>query len=502
MSFKTLARLAAPAVTLLAAAGLLRKTIGYGLMGHDSYPLILTSSVASPGDVLSQLSQRLMDGRYPDAFYRPLLGLTIGVDRALWGLEPWGYQVTSALAFAACALSLVALARRLAGPSAWGAPLVAALVFTLHPRHFEILPAPSRRAEVLCCTFMLLALWAQLAPRRLELGRPGIAPALLTLLAIASKETAFGLPLLVGAGVLACSPHASLLGRIRQALAFSVPHLLAAAGLLAVRWSVIGGLGGHGETSLGQAAASLPQSLLAVVAGVVLPVSPLREVEGRALAAAVLVAGAAALLLRAWSRAEPIAEDPAGASAVRTMGVALVWLGLIVLIQAAAGLVAAWHLLIPAAGWALLCGAALTYLAAQARHGAGRLARGSAAVATLLLVVLLAWPARFSPLFYPYDEWERGTAASREFLTEAQRKIDEAPDGKVVRVSALPYWVVARPDRVSLEAAAVLAGYSVQAWAELRFPQRKITVSIGKSGSGRPGPDELWVRIAGYRDDL
>jgi len=502
MNRPTLVRLLAPAVVLAATAALLRKTIHYGLMGHDSYPLIVTSGVASLGDVLSQLTRQLMDGRYPDAFYRPLLSLSIGLDRALWGLDPAGYQVTNAVVFAGCALALVLLARRLAGPAAWGAPLVAALVFVLHARHFEVLPVPSRRAETLCCAFMLLALWAQLSPRRLAGGHAGFTPALLTLAAMASKETAFGLPLLVGVGVLACSPKPSLLGRIRQALAFSGPHLLVAVAWLAVRWSVIGGLGGHAPTSLRQIGANLSQALAGVVVGVALPVAPLREVPGRALAAAVLVAAAAALLIGAWSRRESEPDDPHARSAARAVGVALAWLALIVVTQAAAGLVSAWHLLIPAAGWALLCGAGVSHLARQARWGAGRPARWSAAAAVVLALALLVWPARYSPVFHAYDEWERGTAASREFLTEIERKIEETPDGKVIRVTKLPYWVPVHEGRVGVEGAAVLTDYSVQAWAELRFPRRRIVVKTSKSADERPGPDELWLRLAGFRDDL
>ena len=113
-----------------------------------------------------------MDGRYPHGhFYRPVTTLSFALDHAVWGLEPSGYHLTDLALLLACAIAVAALARRLLGPGV--GPLLAALLYALHPLHVETLPVAARRADTLAQLFTLIALLAaaRRAARRSERER-------------------------------------------------------------------------------------------------------------------------------------------------------------------------------------------------------------------------------------------------------------------------------------------------------------------------------------------
>ena len=128
-------------------------------LGWDTLPMIATSRVQGFGDFVGNFTEKMMDGRYPHGdFYRPMANLSLAWDWMWWGLDPFGYHLTGLLILAACSLALAALALRLFG-SRWVA-IFSALVFLLHPAHFEALPVAARRSDPLSLLFLLLALCA------------------------------------------------------------------------------------------------------------------------------------------------------------------------------------------------------------------------------------------------------------------------------------------------------------------------------------------------------
>ena len=251
-----------PATIIVAVVGaLFAQTRHVGLLGFDAYPIIAASRVQSLGDLLGTFTENLMDGRYPSEFYRPLVNLTFAWDHAVWGLDPFGYQLTNALLLAGCAWALWALLQRLLGPGGWLGAGVGLLVFLLSPLQFEVLPAAPRRAELMCCALMALALAWQLSPRLLRAPRQTAWPALATLLAIASKETGFVVPLLVLAAVCLYSERDTPAGRARHALAATVPHLAVAGLMFGLRLALLGGIGGHQSVTATGVAAVTPTAL-------------------------------------------------------------------------------------------------------------------------------------------------------------------------------------------------------------------------------------------------
>jgi Flp pilus assembly protein TadD len=100
----------------------------------------------------------------------PLTWLTLGLDYVLWGMNPFGYHLTSTLLHAATAATLYVVALRLlaratTGPSAVALRLGAAtvaLLFALHPLRVESVAWVTERRDVLSGLLFLLTILAYL----------------------------------------------------------------------------------------------------------------------------------------------------------------------------------------------------------------------------------------------------------------------------------------------------------------------------------------------------
>jgi len=469
----------------------------YALLGWDTYPIILTSRIQSLGDLLGTFTEELMDGRYTGHFYRPLLNATFALDYALWGIDPVGYQLTSIVLFAGSAGAFYLLSRRSLGSSATVGPLAALACFVLQPWPFEVLPVPARRGELLIILLMALALATQLAPRALARRRPPLLPAAFTLLAVAAKETAVILPLLAFVAVLLYTPQPRPLARARRALLAVIPHLVGVFIVLAARWGVLGGLGGHEQALMGVGLQRLGRAFGGMVRLLLLPQPAMQT----SLVAKGLLVGLSVVLLlgivmwiaRARQKRDQDESRPHCAAAAVLAGC---WLLAVGLMYAVAGRGESWYLLLPGVGVALLVGVLVERLARDLRSGAAVRSLVAAAALVLLLGVL-GWQARYSAAFCRYQEWERATSASRQFLDKLREGIALAEPPTLVIAPPLPMWAEPSKGRPHIRGGApTLTDYSVQAWAELTFPDRRVRVEFARPGGGqRPAPDEVLVLI-------
>ena len=94
--------------------------------------------------------------------WQPLAYLSYGLDHALWGMRPFGYHLTSALIHSVNAALVSLVAREVLRGSRWWAPLIAALLFALHPLRVESVAWVSERRDVLGAMFALGAILAHL----------------------------------------------------------------------------------------------------------------------------------------------------------------------------------------------------------------------------------------------------------------------------------------------------------------------------------------------------
>jgi len=493
---RPLARFIPLATIVLLVGALFRQTSAYGLLGFDTYPLIISSRVQSLADFFGNFVERLMDGRYPGDFYRPLLNFTFAADHAIWGLEPFGYQLTNALLLAGCACAVWVLLRRLLGADALLGSTVGLLVFLLSPLLFEVLPVPPRRPELLCCGFMALALGLQLSPRSLRSRGLAVWPAVVTLLAIASKETAFVQPVLVAVAVTLYSERPGLQRLLHAATATSL-HLAAAAIMMFARLLVLGSIGGHRSLSTSDVAAAVPRALRVLLEQLVWPQPAMRAALPAVwLLVALGLALTATLVL---SRTRTKRGKAAVSRPFKTAIVGLLWIALLALTYAAAGLVGPWYLLLPLAGWALLTGALVESLFGLVEHDDTGL-RWAALASSALLVMLLVWQASYSPLLRRYDEWQRASSAANAFLGETRSVIEAASAGDTVEAPPLPTWVPPRADGPTIRGAAIFDDYSVQAWVELVFPERDLRVRYASEEVAPPAANEVLLLITRRRE--
>jgi hypothetical protein len=171
-----------PAWIVLVLAAIYIPDLGQGLL-KDDFAWIATSRLRDLTDVA-----RLFTDPTP-GFYRPVVGLTFGINEALFGLEPRGYGATNFLLLLVCVSLLAALVTALGFERQYGVLASALWALNFHGINMAVLWVSGRTGLLLCA----FALGATLAWVR---GRTWLA-GLLTLGALCSKEEAVALPLML-----------------------------------------------------------------------------------------------------------------------------------------------------------------------------------------------------------------------------------------------------------------------------------------------------------------
>jgi len=355
----------------------------------------------------------ILAGSVQDAHWIPLTWLTLSLDYVMWGMNPAGYHLTSALIHAVNAFLCYALAYRLLalglGTSARPDDLrlgaaVTALFFALHPLRVESVVWITERRDVLMLLFALTTVIAWLrACRSSAGGRPARrwywTAVVCFALALLSKVMVVGLPIVLM--VLDVYPlrrdgvHHGWRGRLlRLAIVEKAPFLLLSGAASAVTLVIAA-----------QRAHATPLSALGIgerlaIAGYGLafylwktlvpgPLSPLYTLfrpvvpwSATYVAPALAVAGITALtvaLRRRW---------PAGL-AVWVSYIALL-LPMLGLVHSGAQITADRFAYAASVGPAILVGAAVAWCREASRHGrvAPPLARGVVAATVAWLVAL------------------------------------------------------------------------------------------------------------------
>ena len=178
----------------------------------------------------------------------PLTWLSLGVNYALGGLDPWGYHLGNLLLHAANAALFYVIAQRLlaaaweaAAPALIGGAVFAALLFDVYPLRVESVAWITERRDLLSGLFFLAAVWAYLrAVWDAPAPRPGwraLSLAAFTA-ALLSKASTLMLPaVLLLLDVYPLGRRArGLRALVREKVAyFALAALAAAVALLALR---------------------------------------------------------------------------------------------------------------------------------------------------------------------------------------------------------------------------------------------------------------------------
>lgn len=164
----------------------------HGFVFDDHGSIEENSFLSEPGALARVLSLRTIADRTVHDGGRPVVILSYMLDRAVWGLRPFGFHLTNLLLHLLASGLLFALARRVAADAPPILGIAATLLFGLHPALTEAVQVPAFREDILVTIFLLLAL---LAGTRSGRGVWVALPALS--LALMSKESGVAGPFLL-----------------------------------------------------------------------------------------------------------------------------------------------------------------------------------------------------------------------------------------------------------------------------------------------------------------
>jgi hypothetical protein len=232
-------RLLPPALAALVAFAVFANTLSHDFVYDDHSAIVENQRVHGLGNW-----REILTGPYwPRGLYRPFTSFTLAANWTLDPGDPSGFHLVNVLLHAVTAALVTVLGGRIMGSR--GA-LAAGLLFAVHPLHVEAVANVVGRAEVMAAGFAIAASLAYLryGDRAGGLAAAGALGA--TLLALASKESAFGLPgVLLGVDWARArawgEPYRERLARTGP---LWVAVLLVAVGWLWLRSTIVGELAG------------------------------------------------------------------------------------------------------------------------------------------------------------------------------------------------------------------------------------------------------------------
>jgi tetratricopeptide (TPR) repeat protein len=194
-----------PLIAALATAAVFAPAVHGGFINWDDPAIVVNNPhlMGLSADSLTWMFSGSLLGHY-----HPLTWLSLALDRAVWGLDPFGFHLTSLLLHALNTGLLVHLLFRLlrlslrgstsASPALTGAAaLIAGLFYGLHPLRVESVVWVTERRDVLSGCFAILTLLLYLRARA-DGERRSLRPALAAFLAaLLSKGLVLTLPVVM-----------------------------------------------------------------------------------------------------------------------------------------------------------------------------------------------------------------------------------------------------------------------------------------------------------------
>ena len=189
----------------------------------DDGPIVSSNPVIRTISPIQFLKSPYWTKQQYAGIYRPFVVFSLSVDYAIWKRWAPGFRLTNLAVHAINGVLVFSLYQSIAGAGI--VPLIAMIIYLVHPVHTEAVTTIVGRSELFAACF-LLAAWLLFRQ-----GRTGWA-ALAFFLALLSKENAIVLPAIL----LLTSPRGRRWIRL-------LPMIFVALAYLALRYSVLGGLG-------------------------------------------------------------------------------------------------------------------------------------------------------------------------------------------------------------------------------------------------------------------
>ncbi len=223
--------------------------LGQFFTGTDTLTLIETSQIRSASDLLSFFTEPLMSGsKFLEIgkFFRPIANISYSLDILVWGLNPFGFQLTNLMLNTLVSCLLVLLVFELSAGKLLYA-FLSGLIFSLHPVLIESVPAIDRRHDILVAAFSLLSLLCFLKGFKNGAHKKWLflVSVLFYGLSLGSKETAVVLPVILACYVYLNASSKSKRSRIISALRHTALYWLTTTVYLIWRNAVLEGMGGY-----------------------------------------------------------------------------------------------------------------------------------------------------------------------------------------------------------------------------------------------------------------
>jgi hypothetical protein len=440
-----------------------RESLSSGILGSDSFPLIIGSRVQSWSDFAATFTESLTDDRIEARFYRPIQNLSIAFDYWSSDLVPLGYQIQSLLALAVSVLLVFLLAYRVLGSKPRIGPLIAAIYFGLHPALLNVVSAPCRRSELLLVSFIAASLYVARSPK----GSPRtrlILASLLVVLATLTKETgAIGVALLWINWVLV-SEHSQLTDKLKSATRKCVPLICALLILFAIRLSVLDGSGGYFIQGM-----PVPFTFLRLRQYGYLLLNEVFAPGGSNLAtSATTAAMIVSTLGLLFVSSKPTFRRLVGPADAVLIG--LFCFALPVLTLGVARHMFPWYAPLPAAGVALVLAGLAQATVELFKTRKTRLALAGIALSSSVLLTIFT-SLRFTPLFCSYPQFAQATALMNQACEQTLAKIETAQPGDSVDLVIPTYFDGDSNAGYQLKWMSIISVIGVEAYAELNFSQ-------------------------------
>lgn len=509
-----------PAIAAAAAAFVAYlPVLSYRFTGTDTFTLIESSRINSPGDLANLLTKPLMwHSRFmtQGMFYRPVAALSYTLDEQIWGLNPFGYHLTDIILHALVAVLVVLLVTVLTDRDHFVAG-TAGVLFALHPILVESVPAPDHRHDIMAAGLLIVSLLLFLKSFSRDKGGNTLRALsiIFYVIALGAKEIVIFFPVLVFVYSLLFRSTGSLMQRALGAVRASLPFLVTTAIYLAWRITILGSLGGYSDhVPTGQYWSNLGAIVILYFQDLLYPqdyIGIYDFISRSTFVPALIICGI--LVVLGWMRLYGADSLPRkGCEDPRLIIFFSLWILLPLLICLATMTFSHRSMYIPAIPLSAMLSCIFV---SSLRHLTNRFTiseKGGSPVIrqstlfqrcgrpTILAatVALIGSLLAASPVVRNYDEWRDSAEMSSVLFQSFSEAIPSFPDPVTVHLYGVPSAITGYEDRLPrVRGVGYLNDYSIASWFRLFHPNRRVGVIVHDRFSPERAPQELKLRVEG-----
>ena len=225
-----------------AAALFYLATLSFGFVYDDVPQIVNNLAIRNWSSVPHYFTGHVWAAIFPNTvgnYYRPVFLIWLRVNYAIFGVNPWGWHLSSVLCHVVATLLVFRLAWKLVADRLTA--FFCALIFALHPAHVENVAWVSGVTDSLAACFLLGSILLLMGAERRLLWRIGSLA--LFVLALLSKEVAVILPALVfGFGLMPqAETDSTQRPNSRYAARLALPYVLVLLAYAAARYFALHG---------------------------------------------------------------------------------------------------------------------------------------------------------------------------------------------------------------------------------------------------------------------